>query len=90
MRWPFIYYIYVYICMFLFYCTQVIPFESHNGFHKPRDDDQISDAQRMAGKARLRERKIDFSGTFEPVRWSCRAPLPSGRLCPRQDRYKVG
>ncbi|XP_022669742.1 UV-stimulated scaffold protein A-like [Varroa jacobsoni] len=68
--------------------VQVIPFESHNGFHKPRDDDQISALQRMAGEARLRERKIDFSGTFEPVRWSCRAPLPSGRLCPRQDRYK--
>lgn len=28
------------------------------------------------------------SGTFEPVKWSCRAPLPSGRLCPRQDRVK--
>lgn len=29
-----------------------------------------------------------FSGKFEPVRWSCRAPLPSGRLCPRRDREK--
>ena len=25
-----------------------------------------------------RERTIDFSGKFEPVKWSCRAPLPSG------------
>ncbi len=33
-------------------------------------------------------RKIDFSGRFEPVEWSCRAPLPSGKLCPRRDRVK--
>ena len=33
-------------------------------------------------------RVIEFSGKFEPVRWSCRAPLPSGRLCPRRDRVK--
>ena len=25
---------------------------------------------------------------FEEVKWSCRAPMPSGRLCPRKDRYK--
>lgn len=27
-------------------------------------------------------------GKFEPVKWSCRAPLPSGKLCPRMDREK--
>ena len=27
-------------------------------------------------------------GKFEPVKWSCRAPLPSGKLCPRKDREK--
>lgn len=37
----------------------------------------------------LRTRVIEFTGKFEPVRWACRAPLPSGKLCPRQDRYKV-
>merc|ERR1719361_1659189 len=26
------------------------------------------------------QRSIDFSGKFEPVSWTCRAPLPSGRL----------
>ena len=35
-----------------------------------------------------RERSIDFSGSFEAVKWSCRAPLPSGKLCPRKDRKK--
>ena len=29
-----------------------------------------------------------FSGKFQPVKWSCRAPLPNGRLCPRMDREK--
>ncbi|PNF21513.1 UV-stimulated scaffold protein A [Cryptotermes secundus] len=36
----------------------------------------------------LRTRVIEFTGKFEPVRWACRAPLPSGKLCPRRDRYK--
>ena len=27
-------------------------------------------------------------GSFEPVEWTCRAPLPSGKLCPRMDRFK--
>ena len=26
--------------------------------------------------------------TFEEVKWTCRTPLPSGRLCPRKDRLK--
>lgn len=34
-------------------------------------------------------KKHDFvSGKFEPVKWSCRARLPSGKLCPRKDREK--
>lgn len=32
--------------------------------------------------------KIAFVGKFEPVKWSCRAPLNNGKLCPRMDRYK--
>jgi hypothetical protein len=39
-------------------------------------------------KALLRCRTIQFTGKFEPVKWSCRTPLPSGRLCPRRDRFK--
>merc|ERR1712029_502853 len=35
-----------------------------------------------------RERSIDFSGKFEETKWSCRAPLPSGNLCPRRDKKK--
>ena len=37
----------------------------------------------------MSNRKITFGGTFEPIKWSCRALLPSGKLCPRRDRVKV-
>ena len=33
-------------------------------------------------------RMVNFTGSFEPVKWTCRAPLPSGKLCPRRDRVK--
>ena len=31
---------------------------------------------------------VELGETFCPVKWSCRAPLPSGKLCPRSDRKK--
>ena len=31
---------------------------------------------------------IELSEEFEPVKWACRALLPSGNICPRRDRYK--
>ena len=40
-------------------------------------------------RARLRCRAITYAGEFEPVKRSCRAPLPNGTLCPRRDRVKV-
>lgn len=36
----------------------------------------------------LTTRSIPFVGKFEPVNHTCRAPLPSGKLCPRMDRLK--
>lgn len=41
------------------------------------------------GSANLRTRVIEFTGKFERVDRQCRALLPSGRLCPREDRFKV-
>ncbi|XP_019849405.1 PREDICTED: UV-stimulated scaffold protein A-like isoform X2 [Amphimedon queenslandica] len=38
--------------------------------------------------ASLSHRSITFAGTFQPVERSCRAPLPSGSLCPRKDKIK--
>jgi hypothetical protein len=40
-------------------------------------------------QAQLKCRNITFTGQFEPVKWTCRAKLPNGMLCPRKDRYKV-
>lgn len=38
----------------------------------------------------LKTRYITFAGKFEPVKHKCRARMPDGRLCERQDRIKVG
>lgn len=48
-----------------------------------RDEDAI-----LGQELAFRERRIDFSGEFVPVKWTCRARLPSGKLCPRRDRHK--
>jgi len=31
---------------------------------------------------------FEMEETFEEVKWACLAPMPSGRLCPRKDRFK--
>ena len=36
----------------------------------------------------ITSRTIEFSGEYQPVTRSCKAPLPNGKLCPRQDRVK--
>ncbi|XP_067154443.1 UV-stimulated scaffold protein A isoform X1 [Apteryx mantelli] len=36
----------------------------------------------------LKTRYITFAGKFEPVKHKCRAPMPNGGLCERQDRIK--
>ena len=33
-------------------------------------------------------KQFTFLETFEEVKWACRAPLSSGKLCPRKDRVK--
>ncbi|XP_025205576.1 UV-stimulated scaffold protein A-like [Melanaphis sacchari] len=40
------------------------------------------------GSEILRTRVIEFTGKFERVDRQCRTPLPSGKLCPREDRFK--
>ncbi|CAH1403045.1 unnamed protein product [Nezara viridula] len=40
------------------------------------------------GASALRTRVIEFTGEWNPVNHTCRAPLSSGKLCPRQDRVK--
>ncbi|GIY03703.1 UV-stimulated scaffold protein A [Caerostris extrusa] len=69
---------------------EVVKFDSLHKFWETKDDDNdVNELLKEEQIASLRTRKIDFSGKFEPVKWSCRAPMPSGRLCPRKDRFKV-
>ncbi|XP_028398552.1 UV-stimulated scaffold protein A-like [Dendronephthya gigantea] len=39
-------------------------------------------------KESMKSRSIPFAGEFQQIKWACRAPLPSGKLCPRKDRFK--
>nr|CAD7394689.1 unnamed protein product [Timema cristinae] len=50
--------------------------------------DDLEEVPVPEGSASLRTRVIEFTGNFEPVKWACRFPLPSGKLCPRRDRRK--
>ncbi|XP_070183848.1 UV-stimulated scaffold protein A-like isoform X2 [Littorina saxatilis] len=38
--------------------------------------------------AAVLNRTFHYTGQFVPVKWKCRAPLPSGKLCERMDRVK--
>ena len=40
--------------------------------------------------AAVMNRTFHYTGQFVPVKWKCRAKLPSGKLCDRMDRVKVG
>lgn len=42
----------------------------------------------VAGAGILLTQPVALSENFQPVRWACRTPLPSGKLCPRRDRQK--
>ena len=39
--------------------------------------------------AAVMNRMFHYTGQFVPVKWKCRAKLPSGKLCERMDRIKV-
>lgn len=53
------------------------------------DAGEVDEMEDPAGVAALRTRVIEYTGEFQPVTKSCRAPLPSGKLCPRMDRIRV-
>ncbi|KAI8483040.1 hypothetical protein Bbelb_391960 [Branchiostoma belcheri] len=58
--------------------------QSLHRFWRPSDEGEI-EVNRVDPS---RERTITFAGEFEPVKWTCKAPLSNGKLCPRMDRYK--
>ncbi|KAK3715025.1 hypothetical protein QZH41_002671 [Actinostola sp. cb2023] len=61
---------------------------SHNYNNHWASKDAETEQVFEKAKGSMLQRKISFGGKFEPVKWSCRAPLPSGKLCPRKDRHK--
>ena len=50
---------------------------------------ETADKDQKQKVAALTMRSISYTGEFQPVKWKCRAPLASGKLCERMDREKV-
>ncbi|KAG7166527.1 UV-stimulated scaffold protein A-like [Homarus americanus] len=44
--------------------------------------------QNTGGVLGVATQRVNYERAWEPIKWTCRAPLTSGRLCPRQDREK--
>lgn len=56
-------------------------------FWGPKETEDESENKEV--EALLKTRYITFAGKFEPVKHKCQAPMPNGKLCERQDRFKV-
>ncbi|CAI9732683.1 Hypothetical predicted protein [Octopus vulgaris] len=59
--------------------------DSLHRFWVPQQAETSSSQQEIA---LIKNRSFTFTGTFEPVQWQCRAPMPNGTLCKRMDRIK--
>ncbi|XP_052828566.1 UV-stimulated scaffold protein A [Octopus bimaculoides] len=64
----------------------VVKDDSLHRFWVPQQAETSSSQQEIA---LIKNRSFTFTGTFEPVKWQCRAPMPNGTLCKRMDRIKV-
>ncbi|XP_029448533.1 UV-stimulated scaffold protein A isoform X2 [Rhinatrema bivittatum] len=65
---------------------KILKFSSQHRFWAPNELEEEVENKEMT--AMLKSRYISFPGTFEPVKHKCSAPMPDGRLCERQDRFK--
>nr|XP_033807125.1 UV-stimulated scaffold protein A isoform X1 [Geotrypetes seraphini]XP_033807139.1 UV-stimulated scaffold protein A isoform X1 [Geotrypetes seraphini]XP_033807150.1 UV-stimulated scaffold protein A isoform X1 [Geotrypetes seraphini]XP_033807158.1 UV-stimulated scaffold protein A isoform X1 [Geotrypetes seraphini]XP_033807166.1 UV-stimulated scaffold protein A isoform X1 [Geotrypetes seraphini]XP_033807174.1 UV-stimulated scaffold protein A isoform X1 [Geotrypetes seraphini]XP_033807182.1 UV len=65
---------------------KILKFSSQHRFWTPNELEEEVENKEMA--AMLKTRYITFPGKFEPVKHKCRAPMPNGSLCERQDRFK--
>ncbi|KAK3587499.1 hypothetical protein CHS0354_003642 [Potamilus streckersoni] len=64
----------------------VVKFDSLHRFWTPSE---VQDEAKVSEDlATLTRRTYTYVGKFEPVKWKCRAPLPTGKLCERMDRVK--
>ena len=71
-----------------------IPLNTNAGFEELRrfwvmnDGDEGEQYLPDNEASKLRKRRMKFSEEIPEVKWSCRAPLPSGKLCARRDKLK--
>ncbi|XP_074848414.1 UV-stimulated scaffold protein A isoform X1 [Carettochelys insculpta] len=64
----------------------ILKFSSQHRFWAPSEMEEEVENKEVADM--LKSRCITFSSKFEPVKHKCRAPMPDGKLCERQDRFK--
>ncbi|XP_010289613.1 PREDICTED: UV-stimulated scaffold protein A, partial [Phaethon lepturus] len=65
---------------------KILKFASEHRFWAPSEVEEEVENKEITEM--LKTRYITFAGKFEPVKHKCRAPMPDGRLCERQDRIK--
>ncbi|XP_035745274.1 UV-stimulated scaffold protein A [Egretta garzetta] len=65
---------------------KILKFASEHRFWAPREVEEEVENKEITEM--LKTRYITFAGKFEPVKHKCRAPMPDGSLCERQDRIK--
>ncbi|XP_068044559.1 UV-stimulated scaffold protein A isoform X1 [Anomalospiza imberbis] len=65
---------------------KILKFTSEHRFWAPSEVEEEVENKEITEM--LKTRYITFAGRFEPVKHKCRAPMPDGTLCERQDRIK--
>ncbi|NWV30832.1 UVSSA protein, partial [Grantiella picta] len=65
---------------------KILKFTSEHRFWAPCEVEEEVENKEITEM--LKTRYITFAGKFEPVKHKCRAPMPDGSLCERQDRIK--
>ncbi|NXN95354.1 UVSSA protein, partial [Rhinopomastus cyanomelas] len=65
---------------------KIVKFASEHRFWAPSEVEEEVENKEISEM--LKTRCITFAGKFEPVKHKCRAPMPDGSLCERQDRIK--
>ncbi|XP_039203546.1 UV-stimulated scaffold protein A isoform X1 [Crotalus tigris] len=65
---------------------KILRFSSQHRFWAPSEVDEEVENKELSEM--LKSRYITYAGRFEPVTHKCRAPMPNGSLCERQDRFK--
>lgn len=76
------------VCLWKIFVHCFHRFASEHRFWAPSEVEEEVENKEITEM--LKTRYITFAGKFEPVKHKCRAPMPDGSLCERQDRIKVG